>query len=88
MKRTTKKNTKWMPGESDLICSQHFVDGSQHFVENTSYRILIPRISEGCQETKESFEMLPINILPIADIVSNCASLWNLQPPLINQKTL
>ena len=27
MNRTTKKNTKWMPGESDLVCSVHFVDG-------------------------------------------------------------
>jgi len=27
MNRTTKKNSAWMPGESDLVCSLHFVDG-------------------------------------------------------------
>ena len=27
MNRTTKKNTAWLPGESDLVCSLHFVDG-------------------------------------------------------------
>ena len=27
MNRTTKKNTKWIPGGSGLVCSLHFVDG-------------------------------------------------------------
>ena len=27
MKQTTKRNTAWTPGESDMVCSQHFVDG-------------------------------------------------------------
>ena len=28
MRRTTSKNTAWMPGSSDLVCSRHFVDGA------------------------------------------------------------
>ena len=27
MNRTTKKNTKWIPGGIGLVCSLHFVDG-------------------------------------------------------------
>lgn len=27
MNRTTKKNTNWKPGQSDMVCSKHFVDG-------------------------------------------------------------
>ena len=27
MKRVSGKNTTWTPGESDIACSEHFVDG-------------------------------------------------------------
>ena len=26
MKRTTCRNTSWKPGQSDMVCSKHFVD--------------------------------------------------------------
>ena len=27
MKRTTKRNTAWTPGSSDMVCSKHFING-------------------------------------------------------------
>ena len=27
IKRTTSRNTNWKPGQSDMVCSKHFVDG-------------------------------------------------------------
>ena len=27
MRRVSGKNTAWTPGESDIVCSEHFVDG-------------------------------------------------------------
>ena len=27
MKRTTKRKSAWTPGESDMVCSKHFIDG-------------------------------------------------------------
>ena len=30
--RTTQKNTRWTPGQSDMICSLHFVDGEPTYI--------------------------------------------------------
>ena len=27
MRRVSGKNIAWIPGESDIVCSEHFVDG-------------------------------------------------------------
>ena len=27
MRRTTKQKSAWTPGDSDMVCSEHFVDG-------------------------------------------------------------
>ena len=27
MRKVSGKNTAWTPGESDIVCSEHFVDG-------------------------------------------------------------
>ena len=84
MNRITKKNTRWMPNESELVCSRHFVYGRPS-LQNPNPTLKLG-ISEGCQETKESSDMLSINMLPLADsIVRTCASLCNLQPQLIKQ---
>ncbi len=32
LKRTTHKNTSWTPGQSDMVCSLHFVDGEPSFM--------------------------------------------------------
>ena len=56
--------------------------------EVANLRIHVERAINRIKEFKILKTICPINMLPLADdIVRTCASLCNLQPPLIKQKT-
>ena len=59
MKRTNKRNTSWTPGESDMVCSKHFVDGMPT-VENPN-----PTLNLGYElPAKKARRTLAYNKLP------------------------